>query len=46
MQQRLGGSGIVQFARAADSNVPGEKDVALKFFIKRAAFDRVAGAPP
>lgn len=33
----------MQFARTTDSAVAGETEAALKFFIKRAAFDRVAG---
>ena len=36
VQQRLGGAGVVQFARA-----PTGKPFALKFFVHRAGFERV-----
>lgn len=46
VHQRLSGTGVVQFATAVDSNATGDRDAAIKFYIKRAAFDRVASEPP
>lgn len=46
VHQRLSGTGVVQYATAVDSHATGDRDAAVKFYIKRAAFDRVASAPP
>ena len=39
MEQRLGGAGVVQFARDVHTGAP----LALKFYVRRSGYDRVAG---